>query len=63
MDSKEKTKERDKSKETGSGFPFGECQAMFERMKQCCGDMVDASGCCSLIGKMKDEKRGTSEGE
>jgi hypothetical protein len=63
MDSKEKTKDRDKSKETCSDFPFGDCQEMFERMKECCGDMADTSDCCSMMGKMKDEKRGTSEGE
>jgi hypothetical protein len=63
MDSKEKTKDRDKSKEAGSDFPFGDCQEMFERMKECCGDMADTSDCCSMMGKMKDEKRGTSEGE
>ncbi len=63
MDSKEKTKDRDKSKETASDFPFGDCQTMFERMKECCGDMADTSGCCPMMGKMKDEKRGTSEGE
>jgi hypothetical protein len=63
MDSKEKTKERDKSKETGSDFPFGDCQAMFERMKECCGDMADISECCSMMGKMKYEKRDTSEGK
>jgi hypothetical protein len=63
MDGKEKTKDRGESKETGSDFPFGDCQEMFEKMKECCADMADTFDCCSVMGKMKDEKRGTSEGE
>jgi len=63
MDSKEKRKNDGKSKEANSGFPFEDCQEMLEKMKECCGDMADTFDCCSVMGKMKDEKRGTSEGE
>jgi hypothetical protein len=63
MDSKEKTKNRDKSKETGSDFPFGDCQEMIEKMKECCGDMAGTVDCCFMMGKIKDEKRDKSEGE
>jgi hypothetical protein len=30
---------------------------------KCRGDMADASGCCAMMGRMKDGKRGTSEGD
>ena len=62
MDSKEKTKNDGKSKETGSAFPFGDCQAMFEKMSECCGDMSNFD-CCPMMGKMKDEKSGKSKEE
>jgi hypothetical protein len=63
MDSKEKSKKDGKSKEASSGFPFGDCEAMFEKMSQCCGDMSNVFDCCSMMGKMKDEKSGKSKGE
>jgi len=63
MDSKVKTKDRGKSKEAGSDFPFGDCQAMFEKMKECCGDMDGVFDCCSMMKKMKDEESGKSDGE
>jgi hypothetical protein len=63
MDSKEKTKGQGKSKEPGFGSPFGDCQAMFEKMKECCGDVDGIFDCCSMMGKMKDEEGDTSEGE
>jgi hypothetical protein len=63
MESKEKTKKDGKSKEGSSGFPFEDCQEMFEKMSECCGDMNNLSGCCSMMGKMKDEKQGKSKGE
>ncbi len=63
MDVKGKIKNDGKSKEASSDFPFGDCQEMFERMKECCGDMADTFDCCSMMGKMKDEKRGKSEGK
>jgi hypothetical protein len=63
MVSKEKTKDGGKSKERGSGFPFGDCQEMFEKMSECCGDESNVFDCCSMMGKMKDEKSGKSKGE
>jgi hypothetical protein len=60
---KEKTKDGGKSKETGSVFPFGDCQEMFEKMSECCGDMSNVFDCCSMMGEMKDEKSGKSKGE
>jgi hypothetical protein len=48
MDSKEKTKNVGKSKETGFGFPSGDCQAMFEKMSTCCGDESNVIDCCSI---------------
>ncbi len=61
MDGKEKIKNDGKSKKASSDFPFGDCQEMFERMKECCGDMAETFDCCSMMGKVKDEKRGKSE--
>ncbi|MFQ5841355.1 MAG: hypothetical protein ACE5I8_02860 [Thermodesulfobacteriota bacterium] len=63
MDSKEKTKKDDKSTEAGSGFPSGDCQAMFEKMIECCGDMSELYDCCSMMGKMKDKKSAKSKRE
>jgi hypothetical protein len=63
MDSKEKTKDDGKSKETASGSPFGDCQAMFEKMKECCEDESAVFDCCSMMGKMKNEKSGKSKKE
>jgi len=63
MDSKEKTKDDGKSKEASSGFPFGDCQAMLEKMSECCGDMGDVFDCRSMMGKMKDKRRDKSKGE
>jgi len=63
MDSKEKAKDDGKSKETGSGFPFGDCQAMFEKMKECCGDESNVFDCCAMMGKKKDEKSRKSKKE
>ncbi len=55
---KEKTKDGGKSKETGSVFPFGDCQEMFEKMSERCGDMSNVFDYCSMMGKMKSEKSG-----
>jgi hypothetical protein len=63
MDNKEKTKDAGKTKEEGFDFPFGDCQAMFEKMSECCGDMGKVSDCCSMMPKMKDEKSGQSKGK
>jgi hypothetical protein len=63
MDSKEKTKDDGKSKETDSGLPFGECQAMFGKMKECCEDEGAVFDCCSMMGKMKGERSGKSKKE
>ena len=60
---KEKTKDGGKSKETDSVFPFGDCQEMFEKMSECCGDMSNVFDCRSMMGEMKDEKSGKSKGE
>jgi hypothetical protein len=62
MDSKEKTKNDGKSKET-FGFPFGDCQAMFEKMSTCCGDESNVIDCCPMMERaMKDMSR-NSKGE
>jgi hypothetical protein len=63
MDSREKTKKDDKSTERSSGFPFGDCEEMFEKMSECCGDMSKLFDCCSMMEKMKDEKSGKSKKE
>ncbi len=60
MNGKEKTEKEKKTQEAGSAFPFGDCQAVFDRMRECCGDMRDVSDCCSRMRKMKEEKVGKS---
>jgi hypothetical protein len=62
MDSKEKTKNVGKSKETGFGFPSGDCQAMFEKMSTCCGDESNVIDCCSIMERVMEEKSRKSKG-
>ena len=63
MDCKERTKDDGKSKKASSGFTFEDCQTMFEKMNECCGDMSDVFDCCSIMGGVKDERSGKSKGE
>ena len=63
MDSKGKTKNNGKSKETGSGFPFGDCQAMFEKMSKCCGDKSNVFDCCSMMERVRENKSRRSKRE
>lgn len=62
MDSKEKTKNDGNSKETSFGFPHGDCQAMFEKMRKCCGDESDVIDCCSMMERVMEDKSGKSKG-
>jgi len=63
MDRKEKTKNDGKPKETGFGFPFGDCQAMFEKMITCCGDESNVIDCCPMMARVMEDKSGKSKGE
>lgn len=63
MDNEEKTKKNKKCTEAGSGFSLGDCEEMFEKMSECCGDMSDVFDCCSMMEKMKGEKSGKSKKE
>jgi len=57
----ERVKGDGKSKETGLPFPFEDCQAMFEKMSECCGDTDTVSDCCSMMRKMKGEQSGEAK--
>ncbi len=63
MDSKEKTKNDGKSKKTSFGFPFGDCQAMFEKMDTCCGDESNVIDCFPMMERVMEDKTGKSKGE
>jgi hypothetical protein len=52
-----------KSKETGFPFSFEDCQTMFEKMSECCGDTGTVFDCCPMIRKMRNEKSGKSKAE
>jgi hypothetical protein len=63
MNRREKTEKEGRTGEAGFAFPFGDCQSMFEKMRECCGDMSDIFDCCFMMRKMKEEKVGKSEGK
>ncbi len=58
MNRKEKTENEGQSKEAGFGSPDERCQAMFENMRKCCGDMDKVFACCSMMRKMEEEEGG-----
>jgi hypothetical protein len=62
MDSKGKTKNDGKSKGTGFGFSFGDCEAMFKKMSTCCGDESNVIDCCSIMERVMEDKSGKSKG-
>jgi len=63
MDRKEKMKNDGKSKETGSGFSFEDCQAMFEKISRCCGDKSRVFDCCSMMERVMEAESRKSKGE
>ena len=62
MNQKDKTEKDGKSKETGFGFPFGDCQAMFEKIGTCCGDESNVTDCCPMMARVMEHKSGKSKG-
>jgi len=63
MPGNERLRDEVKSKETGLSFSFEDCQTMFEKMSECCGDTGTVFDCCPMIRKMKDDKSGKSKAE
>jgi hypothetical protein len=63
MEKKRKKKTDRPSRETGSGFTPGDCQAMFEKMRSFCGDKSRLFDCCALMERVMENESGISKAE